>query len=119
MKKISSTEWPRRQPAPEEGKIPFMGGWESTLLVTINQAGATLFKYTCRDGDLISVPRKIVTHVDLEPLINSLPYYNSGEKILTNRYSVEFNEEIEKDIVRVHYGEFFVDIKIVDCPNPL
>jgi hypothetical protein len=94
----------------------YFGAWTDTLLTEINKAGATLFKYTCRDKEMVdrSVPRKIVAHTTNEKIINALPYYNADNKMLSGRFIVELNSEIDENTINVIYGEYYVRITLVD-----
>lgn len=98
------TEWDYSQ-YDEMEKFPYLQvDWNQTLMTKINIIGGEIHQSSRRYK-----PDTIEVNPKLEPLIETLVYYNKETKKLGGRYNIKFNDEIEDNTMFLyHSGETVV-----------
>lgn len=70
--------------------------WNQTLITLINQTSACIFKESMSSG-----ASTIVINSKLLPIFESIEFYNLKDKILSGRYDVEIDNEIEDNVIYI------------------
>lgn len=88
--------WTELSPKPKTANFA-QDDWNQTIITAINKVSSEIHKNNLRGG-----ASKILAHPNLKPFFETLFYYNENENKFGGRYNVEFDDEVQDNVIFVY-----------------